>query len=82
MRSNKGQLGGIAYILVVIVITAFILSWFAPVISDSADTAENSVSDDSIVGNFVLIAFQPLMWVFYFILTIIVLAAVLFRGES
>lgn len=82
MINKKGQLGQVAYILIVIFVTPFILVWFSSVIDSSADVAQASVSEDSIVGRFILIAFQPLMWILYFILSIIILAAVIFRGAS
>jgi len=80
--NKKGQLGGIAYVLIILILTPFILVWLSPVISGSADVAQEKVSEDSIVGRFILLAFQPLMWIFYFILSIIVLASVIFRGAS
>lgn len=82
MINKKGQLGQVAYILIVIFVTPFILVWFSSVIDGSADVAQESIAEDSIVGRFVLIAFQPLLWIFYFILSIIILAAVIFRGAS
>lgn len=80
--NKKGQLGNLAYILIIIIVTPFVLVWLSPVISGSADIAGDSVPESSIVGNFILLAFQPLMWVFYFILSIIILASVLFRGAA
>lgn len=80
--NKKGQLAPLAYILIIIILTPFVLVWFSDVIDGSLDEAENSIPEESIVGNFIIIAFKPILWIGWFILTLIVLGGVLFRGAS
>jgi len=70
---KKGQIEGIVYTLIVIIVVGFLLAWFAPLISTLADDAYDVSEPDAIFGRIILIALSPLAWVFYVLLSVIII---------
>jgi len=70
---KKAQLEGIVYIIIVIIVVGFLLAWFSPLIKNVAEDTYSNVSEDKVFSRSVLIMLSPLSWVFYIILSLIVL---------
>lgn len=77
---KKGQVESIVYAIIVIIVVGFILAWMSPLISTLADDAFDIAPDTSIFGKIILIALSPMAWIFYIILSIIILYFVVQGG--
>lgn len=75
--SNKGQLGGVIYLLLVIVLAGIILVVFSPTIDEfrveRINDIDNYENQNNTFMKIFLYALKPLMWIFYLFLSVIVL---------
>jgi ABC-type multidrug transport system permease subunit len=75
--SNKAQLGGAVYLLLVIVLTGVMLAVFAPTINDfrleRINEIDNYPDQANTFSKIFLYALMPLMWISYIILSVFVL---------
>lgn len=78
--NKRGQLGNVAAVILIIMVTPFVLVWFSPVLEAAALTSLDK--EDGIVAQFILIAFKPILWFMYFILSVIVIGSLFIRGAS
>ena len=75
--NKKAQLGGIIYVLLVIVLAGFILAVFQPTINDFRLERVNKLDmypeQDNILIRILLYALNPILWIFYILLSVFVL---------
>ena len=75
--NKKAQLGGIIYVLLVIVLAGFILAVFQPTINDFRLERVNELDmypeQDNILIRILLYALNPILWIFYILLSVFVL---------
>ena len=75
--NKKAQLGGIIYVLLVIVLAGFILALFQPTINEFRVERVNELDmypdQDNLLIRILLYALNPILWIFYIILSVFVL---------
>lgn len=75
--NKKAQLGGIIYVLLVIVLAGFILALFQPTINEFRLERVNELDmypdQDNLLIRILLYALNPILWIFYILLSVFVL---------
>jgi len=80
--NNKAQLSGLVYVMIVIVVTGFILSWFSGLIDSNRDVALDAAPEDAVFGRLLLIGLKPILWFFFILLSMIILVATIISGGA
>ena len=71
---KKLQIEGVVYAIIVIFVVGFLLAWFSPLIKEvTEDTYDNHVSEDKVFSRLILLALSPAAWIFYVILSLLIL---------
>jgi len=80
--NNKAQLGGVVYVIIIIIVSGMVLAWMSDLVNETRDDALDSAPEDAVFGRLILISLKPLLWFFFIILSLIILIATIVSGGA
>lgn len=72
---NRGQLGLVFYVVIVVIVSGFILATFSPAIDSVRTDQLANTANDEVFQKLILYMLMPVIWVFYFLLSTFAIVA-------